>query len=219
MLTGGNTMRFKRMRKLALLCAAAVAVSGLSYTVPARAEAYAQEAEQSVPSGKVVWYDDMSGEPVKATGNTLNAGYWENDLTAANWKSIWNSVPYEKNTDGTSILSFDEEMKETGTQSVHFSAEHDNGRFTVDFDGSTRIDVDFTKNYVLHARVRLEDVKINAGKSNQGFSFTASTKDGDNKNVTLKQGERLTGSTDGWVDYVVPLDLSTSGVTSLDNKI
>ena len=217
MLTGGNTMRFKRMRKLALLCAAAVAVSGLSYTVPARAEAYAQEAEQSVPSGKVVWYDDMSGEPVKATGNTLNAGYWENDLTAANWKSIWNSVPYEKNTDGTAILSFDEEMMETGTQSVHFSAEHDNGRFTVDFDGSTRIDVDFTKNYVLHARVRLDDVKINAGKSNQGFSFTASTKDGDNKNVTLKQGERLTGSTDGWVDYVVPLDLS--GITSLDNKI
>ena len=213
-------MRFKRMRTLALLCAVTVAVSGLSYTVPARAEEPVQQTDESaVPAGKVVWSDDM-GETLTSSNKAVN-GYWENNETPLNWKGMWESVACpDVKVDKNYVLSMDEETRESGKWSVHYSAESNAGRFTVDFTEDTRIPVDFNKNYVLHARVRLENVELNEGtdlKAAPGFSIAFSTKD--TAGATQKiQESRLTESTDGWADYIVPLNLSTSGITSQDNK-
>ena len=119
------------MRTLALLCAVTVAVSGLSYTVPARAEEPVQQTDESaVPAGKVVWSDDM-GETLTSSNKAVN-GYWENNETPLNWKGMWvkDACP-DVAVDGNYVLSMDKETRESGKWSVHYSAESNAGRFTV----------------------------------------------------------------------------------------
>ena len=201
-------------RGLALLCALAVAAVSMNHAVPVRAEESVRTVGDLVDGGTVVWEDDMSGELTAAETESAKLYWGQDGQVLGNWSSVWESKPYTANLNGSPILSFEEGENGEDTRSIHFSAENNDGRITVDMPGTTRIPLDFTKNYLVHVRVKLENVAGNPGQSTHGFSITAKTKD---SGVNV-QGERLTGTTeDGWTDYIVPLN--TSGVASTDSQM
>ena len=202
-------MKLKKVnRLLALACAAAVTASGFCPAAPVKAEGTSGMAEAEISGQQgagdistqtedstenmiLYWSDDL--EETAAVSGTA-ASYWAGGTAAKNWTGLWQAKAF---TNEKAVISLDKETFASGSQSVHYSSTDASGRISVSL-GSALQNVDFTKNYVLRAKVKAENVTVSG---NNGFYMR-----GKANNVTITpEGTRVNGTTDGWITYDVPL--------------
>lgn len=202
-------MHYKKMKRvLAAACAAAVTASGFCPAAPVMAEevysaedaadssvqpqaSKETEAEDSTENMVLYWSDDLE-ETTAVSGTAAN--YWSDGTAAKNWTGLWQAKAF---TNEKAVISLDRETFASGSQSVHYSSTDASGRISVSL-GSALQNVDFTKNYILRARVKAENVTVSG---NNGFYMR-----GKANNVTITpEGTRVNGTTDGWITYEVPL--------------
>ena len=202
-------MHYKKMKRvLAAACAAAVTASGFCPVAPVMAEevysaedaadssvqpqaSKETEAEDSTENMVLYWSDDLE-ETTAVSGTAAN--YWSDGTAAKNWTGLWQAKAF---TNEKAVISLDRETFASGSQSVHYSSTDASGRISVSL-GSALQNVDFTKNYILRARVKAENVTVSG---NNGFYMR-----GKANNVTITpEGTRVNGTTDGWITYEVPL--------------
>ena len=202
-------MKLKKVnRLLALACAAAVTASGFCPAAPVKAEGtsgvadaeicgqqgagdISTQTEDSTENMILYWSDDL--EETAAVSGTA-ASYWAGGTAAKNWTGLWQAKAF---TNEKAVISLDKETFASGSQSVHYSSTDASGRISVSL-GSALQNVDFTKNYVLRAKVKAENVTVSG---NNGFYMR-----GKANNVTITpEGTRVNGTTDGWITYDVPL--------------
>ena len=202
-------MHYKKMKRvLAAACAAAVTASGFCPAAPVMAEeAYSAEdavdssvqpqasketgAEDSTENMVLYWSDDLE-ETTAVSGTAAN--YWSDGTAAKNWTGLWQAKAF---TNEKAVISLDRETFASGSQSVHYSSTDASGRISVSL-GSALQNVDFTKNYILRAMVKAENVTVSG---NNGFYMR-----GKANNVTITpEGTRVNGTTDGWITYEVQL--------------
>ena len=202
-------MKLKKVnRLLALACAAAVTASGFCPAAPVKAEGtsgmaeaeisgqqeeggISTQAEDSTENMILYWSDDL--EETAAVSGTA-ASYWAGGTAAKNWTGLWQAKAF---TNEKAVISLDKETFASGSQSVHYSSTDASGRISVSL-GSALQNVDFTKNYILRAKVKAENVTVSG---NNGFYMR-----GKANNVTITpEGTRVNGTTDGWITYDVPL--------------
>ena len=202
-------MKLKKVnRLLALACAAAVTASGFCPAAPVKAEetsgvadaeisgqqeegGISTQAEDSTENMILYWSDDLE-ETAAVSGTAAN--YWTDGTAAKNWTGLWQAKAF---TNKNAVISLDKETFASGSQSVHYSSTDASGRISVSL-GSALQNVDFTKNYILRAKVKAENVTVSG---NNGFYMR-----GKANNVTITpEGTRVNGTTDGWITYDVPL--------------
>lgn len=202
-------MKLKKVnRLLALACAAAVTASGFCPAAPVKAKetsgienaeiserqeesGISTQAEDSTENMILYWSDDL--EETTAVSGTA-ASYWADGTAAKNWTGLWQAKAF---TNEKAVISLDKETFASGSQSVHYSSTDASGRISVSL-GAALQNVDFTKNYILRAKVKAENVTVSG---NNGFYMR-----GKANNVTITpEGTRVNGTTDGWITYDVPL--------------
>ena len=162
-------MHYKKMKRvLAAACAAAVTASGFCPAAPVMAEkvysaedaadssvqpqaSKETEAEDSTENMVLYWSDDLE-ETTAVSGTAAN--YWSDGTAAKNWTGLWQAKAF---TNEKAVISLDRETFASGSQSVHYSSTDASGRISVSL-GSALQNVDFTKNYILRARVKAENV-------------------------------------------------------------
>ena len=202
-------MKLKKVnRLLALACAAAVTASGFCPAAPVKAKetsgienaeiserqeesGISTQAEDSTENMILYWSDDL--EETTAVSGTA-ASYWADGTAAKNWTGLWQAKAF---TNEKAVISLDKETFASESQSVHYSSTDASGRISVSL-GAALQNVDFTKNYILRAKVKAENVTVSG---NNGFYMR-----GKANNVTITpEGTRVNGTTDGWITYDVPL--------------
>lgn len=139
-----------------------------------------------IPTAGIVWSSNL-GNAAANGGNT--AKWWKDGKVPADFVECWLSPAH---ADGKFQLSME---TEGGVPVVHCQSQDAAGRY--DMLNSKITGIDYSKNYILSAYVKLQNVS--------GGGFTMRAQAGENVNVNLGENKLADKSKDGWQLYEIEL--------------